>query len=246
MKKMESDEIESYRKKMKEELRDPYVYEGTNVLINKFNIKSNKELSIVETAISKNKLSTIEKVDLSKESKSYVKDIHKHLFEDIYPFAGEYRTVQIDKAEKELGGDSFRYTEPHNISKEVEKVCKFYNKLQTSRFKDDKMKAVGKFASTIWAIHPFREGNTRVAMCVATNYARSIGLIFSATPIKENPKEFRDALLLNSLGEYSEPEKLRDIIKKCVEAGEEKNLAKEENVTSKKRFKQTKLCTKEK
>lgn len=215
-------------KKIKE---DPYLYPETEVLKNKLEIKNNDDLARIELILVNNKLLNIKNKDFGKIDEDYVNRIHKYLFNEIYHFAGENRIIEIYKSEKELGGDSFRYTEPHNIAKELKEVCDFYGKLKVSEFKEDKVKSVSKFAAKVWAIHSFREGNTRTVMCVAQDYAKKLGLEFNAEPIKENPMKFRDALLLHSLGEYAEPEKLRNIIKKCVDSGTAK--AKEISISKK-------------
>lgn len=213
-------ELDAFRSKMKEELRDSYTYPDNNILINKFSIKDYSLLDRVEWDISKIKIFNIKNIEFGDFNESYVKNVHKYLFEDLYDFAGDFRTIQIFKPEKELGGISFRYANPSIIETELRGACNFYSRLRPSTFKSDQIKSLGKLSSVIWAIHPFREGNTRVVMCVAKYYAKVLDLEFSVLPLKENPMKFRDALLLNYLGEYSEPEKLRDILEKCVETGE--------------------------
>lgn len=206
--------------KMKE---DPYVYPGTDILINKLDIKDKAILAKAEKIITYKKLSEFEfkAENFGKTSEKQVREIHKYLFGDLYPFAGEFRKINIYKAEKELGGDSFPYCDSNRIQKELYKVCNSFNSLKVSNDIDSQTKAISGLAAEVWAVHPFREGNTRTTMCVAQLYAEGIGVELATDVIKRNPKEFRDALLLHSLpGQYSEPDKLRAIIKESILIGE--------------------------
>lgn len=77
-----------------------YCYPGTNVLKNKLNIKDNKLLKTAEEEIT-----LIKQMELLKNpikgnfSKTHLMNIHKFIFEDIYPFAGKIRREQISKAD---------------------------------------------------------------------------------------------------------------------------------------------------
>lgn len=205
------------------EIKDLYLYPETDIMKNKFNVKDNEFLSKIEGIIVDDKLRKIEEQNFEKAplSVEQIKNVHKYLFEEVYPFAGEFRTIQIYKAERELGGQSFEYCNPRRIEKELEEICKFYETLSPSNFPDGKIRNVGRFAAKVWAVHPFREGNTRTTMCMMINYAKKLDLELDISNIEEDPKKFRDALLLHSLlGQYSEPEKLREIIKESIEIGE--------------------------
>ena len=75
-----------------------YCYPNTDVLINKLNIKDNQLLSEVER-----KIVLAKSYELRKNSKigsfdlNHFIEIHKFLFEDIYPFAGKFRNENIAK-----------------------------------------------------------------------------------------------------------------------------------------------------
>ena len=91
-------------------MKDPYVYEDTGTLINKLGIKDYQELRKAEADISFVKLLTVDnEVDCHKFDLEYVKNIHKYILDDIYYWAGEIRTVPMEKPEDVLGGDTVRY-----------------------------------------------------------------------------------------------------------------------------------------
>ena len=118
-------------------------------LKNKFNITDSLELSLIEEKISKKKaieLFESGKLDrLQAGTFESLKEIHKYLFEDIYEFAGDLRTVNLAKG-------NFRFAPV------------MY--LEASLFNIDKMpqstydEIIEKYVEMNIA-HPFREGNGR-------------------------------------------------------------------------------------
>lgn len=73
-------------------------YEGTACLINKFNIRDQAQLSEVEARIMFARASELERHPLARAfDLEHDKTIHKYLFEDIYDWAGQIRTVELSK-----------------------------------------------------------------------------------------------------------------------------------------------------
>ena len=50
-------------------------------------------------------------------SVDYLKYIHRYLFQDVYDFAGKFRTIDFSKHEKILNNDSVAYGDSKNISR---------------------------------------------------------------------------------------------------------------------------------
>lgn len=84
---------------------DPYVYDN-GTLINKLGIKDYEELRQAEADIGLLKLIDIDLIEHNNFDVSLIKNIHKHIFEDIYDWAGEFRMVPIVKEELLLPGYS--------------------------------------------------------------------------------------------------------------------------------------------
>ena len=83
---------------MYESKNSVYCYKGTNVLVNKMNIKDPIALKNYETSVIGLKLMALSKQGITgKFDVSHFVSIHKFLFEDIYPFAGLFRTENIAK-----------------------------------------------------------------------------------------------------------------------------------------------------
>ena len=99
-------------------MTDPYTNEN-GVLKNKLGIKKYEELNKAEADIGFIKLISIDSVELDKFDENLIKRIHKHIFEDIFDWAGEYRTVPIVKEELVLPGYSIPYSDYKDISKDL-------------------------------------------------------------------------------------------------------------------------------
>ena len=134
-----------------------YCYEGTNVLINKLNIKDNNLLKKAETKIVMTKLFELRKNEhIGNFDIEHILWIHKYLFEDIYPFAGKIRTENIAKG-------FFSFAEWQYIAEELEKLL---NKLKEQNYllddtREEFIKDLAYYMSELNVLHPFREGNGR-------------------------------------------------------------------------------------
>ena len=80
---------------MYDAIDDPYCYRGTNVLRNLLNIRDKIELEKAENLL----VSKRAEEPLPRGSFSYrhYRNIHRHLFRDVYAWAGRIRTVRISK-----------------------------------------------------------------------------------------------------------------------------------------------------
>lgn len=142
---------------MYESKNSVYCYKGTNVLVNKMNIKDPIALKNYETSVIGLKLMALSKKGITgKFDVSHFVSIHKFLFEDIYPFAGLFRNENISK-------DYFQFAEWEYIENELTRLL---SELKSENFLDNLTKE--KFAERLayyWAelnvLHPFREGNGR-------------------------------------------------------------------------------------
>jgi len=83
-------------------------------------------------------------------------EIHKHLFQDVYSWAGEKRKVEISKAGKQF----FPTTHFQNAFRYIDSLISDYKKIS----KDNKQQITEKLAEILDSVnylHPFREGNGR-------------------------------------------------------------------------------------
>lgn len=200
---------------------DPYLYDNVNVLKNKLNIKNTEELDKAESLISNANLLNVDEVlKNSKLDFQRLLDIHKHIFKDIYEWAGETRTISIVKGESVLGGDTVRYEVPDNIKNHGQKVINELNDINWRKTDlDKKALQFSKLIAELWQVHPFREGNTRTVITFAAQFAEAKGFKLDKKLLAENNKYLRDSLVKASDGPYSDYHYLTRIIKDSMMNG---------------------------
>ena len=151
-----------------------YCYRDTDVLKNKMNIRDRDKLKQAEEEITALKqYMLLESPVKGKFTKTHLMNIHRFLFEDIYPFAGHIRREQISK------GDTMFFP-PNLVSQELDKV---FSKLQSTHMmyetdRNRQIEYMSYIMSELNIIHPFREGNGRsireLIRCMALHYGFSL------------------------------------------------------------------------
>ena len=110
-------------------------------------------------------------VDNFELSVDYLKYIHKYLFQDVYEFAGEFRNINFFKHEIILNNDSVAYGDCKTLTESLEYDIRLEKE---KNYKDmsivDVIKNITDFSSSIWQVHPFREGNTRTIALFIEKY----------------------------------------------------------------------------
>ena len=126
----------------------------------------------------------------------YIKNIHEYLFKDIYEFAGNFREVNFSKPEIILNKDSVAYSNYIQIKDSLEyDIALEKNKNYKDMNIVDLINNIVKFTSSIWQIHPFREGNTRTTAVFIEMYLISLGFNVDNSMFKEKSIYFRNALV---------------------------------------------------
>lgn len=139
---------------------DPYLIPGTNVLRNLLGITSSTELSAAEADLSfARALQLLESPAPATNDLGELREIHFRLFQDVYDWAGNPRTVDVRK--NVPGADFFL---PFGYIERAAAIC--FGELADERFLADltREKFVRRLAyhyEKINYIHAFREGNGR-------------------------------------------------------------------------------------
>jgi cell filamentation protein len=97
---------------------DPYAYPGTAILKNILDIRDQDTLEAFEVEIST--LRAEESLPEGKFDSAHYCSVHHHLFQDVYDWAGRYRTVRTSRqpAEKPNMGGVFRsFVTGHDFSR---------------------------------------------------------------------------------------------------------------------------------
>ena len=122
--------------------------------------------------------------------------IHRRLFEGIYKFAGKIRDYNISKKEWVLNGETVFYASAGSIRETLD-----YDFAQEKAFSykglsmPQTAEHIAKFASGLWQIHAFGEGNTRTTAVFIIKYLRIFGFDVTNNFFEENAWYFRNALV---------------------------------------------------
>lgn len=222
-------------------MKDPYVLED-GTLKNLLGITGYKELRQAEKDIAfVNLISAQSELKKGMCIDTYlIKDIHRHIFQDIYPWAGEFRTVPIYKEELVIPGLSLEYAEPKSIEVELNSKLKDLNSCKWESIGVDQMaEQLTYHLAKIWRVHPFRDGNTRTTLTFAEIFAKQHGFELNLGNLLDNLDRIydqktgevlrysvRDKFVLAALDEKDspEPEHLKEIIKNSIHIGITKKI----------------------
>jgi cell filamentation protein len=147
---------------------DPYLYPGTRILRNKLSILDAGKLDYHEREIVAMRMR--QAIPTGNFDLKHLKSIHRHLFQDIYDWAGEIRTVEISK-----GSSQFQFRQYIETG-----MSDVHRRLVSSRFlKGLERPAFATQAATIIGdvnyVHPFREGNGRTQLHYLKQLAQAAG-----------------------------------------------------------------------
>lgn len=189
-----------------------YCYQDSDVLKNKLNIRNKDELKAAEeefTAVKQ--LVLLQDPVKGYFTKTHLLRIHRFLFEDVYPFAGQIRREQISK------GDTMFYP-PDTIDRELNRVFAAIheNKLLKEKKASEQIQNLSWTMAELNIIHPFREGNGRsireLIRCMALVYG--IHLNWGNTD--------RDTLIDAAIASVDDSMAFCDVLKQCIDKDEER------------------------
>lgn len=80
-----------------------YCYPGTDILINKFDERDPEKLTKLETIFTTRRMYQLyEKPIAGSFGLKHLQKIHRFIFKDVYPFAGEFKTNKFQKEQRHL------------------------------------------------------------------------------------------------------------------------------------------------
>jgi cell filamentation protein len=147
---------------------DPYVYPGTTILRNKLGIRDADRLDYVERRLATERAT--QGIPTGNFDLKHLRAIHRHLFQDIYDWAGELRTVEISKSGSQF--QFMRYIETGMADVHRRLVQRnFLRALDAAAF----ARQAGEIMGDVNYVHPFREGNGRTQMLYLSHLASQAG-----------------------------------------------------------------------
>lgn len=155
-----------------------YCYPDSDILINKLNLKDKNKLMASEIELASNRLFELQKRPVNgRFDFSHLCEIHRRIFQDLYTWAGEPRTVNISK------GNLFCLVQ--NIQSYAKSIFdSYYPDCQKAKNNPDEF--IHTFTNSyadLNALHPFREGNGRSQREFARELCLRCGYMFDLTNI---------------------------------------------------------------
>ncbi|MGB8259559.1 MAG: Fic family protein [Terracidiphilus sp.] len=172
---------------------DPYAYPGTSVLRNRLDIRDAGILEAFEVEIST--LRAEEPLPHGAFDPTHYCSIHHHLFQDVYEWAGQYRTVRTSK-----GGNAFCY--PEHIPAQMDALFRSIRggEAFAGKNRSEFLKEATRFLGDLNAIHPFREGNGRAQLTFLGLIGATAHHPFAFERIDRN--EFLQAMIESFFGRF--------------------------------------------
>lgn len=196
---------------------DPYLYPDVPVLRNKLEIKTGKTLDLVEAEQSRANMMLFYDRDFTDFTPAGLQQIHKFLFGDIYDWAGNYRIINIQKAERLLGGRSVWYSNDEDIERDLTIAFQAIHDFDWDACsREEFVSALTHLFPPIWQVHPFREGNTRTVVMLMTLFVEAHGYYFDKDLLAASAGYVRDSLVMASIDQNSEFEHLERILLDAV------------------------------
>jgi cell filamentation protein len=154
---------------------DPYIDFETGTLKNLLGIASEKELEEAEADITYAAIASIpEGSALGEFNLEHIQNIHWELFNAIYDWAGEIRTVEISKG-------STRFANANMIERAATTLFSNLHgeNLLKSLPRDQYVQRLAHYYSEVNILHPFREGNGRTQRTFFSQLATAEGYHFA-------------------------------------------------------------------
>lgn len=149
---------------------DPYLINGS-CLVNNLGFKDTSSLNDAEEALTKITMAELVRSPVIPAwNLEHLKEIHRRIFEDIYPFAGKVRKTEIAKGDKLFLPYKQIEEKAYEIFGELTKE-NYFQGLAPQEFG---LKA-GFFMAQVNTIHPFREGNGRTQRILIDQLAKQAG-----------------------------------------------------------------------
>lgn len=171
---------------------DPYCYDGSTVLKNKLNIRDQGKFDVAERQFTS--LRFDEPLPKGAFNVSHFCAIHHHLFQDMFGWAGQFRTVRISRSNSMFCYPEFITSEMESLFTQLEP-----NVLHSPLNRQEFAERAANFLANLNAIHPFREGNGRTQLAFLTILSEQAGHPLNLRTF--NPERLLSAMIASFKGD---------------------------------------------
>lgn len=134
-----------------------YCYPGSDVLKNKMDYQDHEQLKRFETIMTAVRIAELQKKPIvGNFDIKHLQEIHKYIFQDVYPFAGKLREENIAKGAFQFAHAFFLKDQASELFKQL----KGENRLSGLKI-DEFSSRAAHYLAELNVLHPFREGNGR-------------------------------------------------------------------------------------
>jgi len=171
---------------------DLYCYKNSTVLKNIPGLRTQRALKTYEIAMTAQRAE--EPLPAGRLSVNHYRAIHRHLFQDVYRWAGDFRRVRMAR-----NGSMFCY--PENIAREMHTLFGGLRSRNGLRglSREDFAPALARFLAELNAIHPFRDGNGRTQLAFAALIGSRVGHPLNFATLQ--PQKFLGAMIESFRGD---------------------------------------------
>lgn len=187
---------------------DPYLDLGSGVLRNLLGITDIAELRQVEASLTASRL-----YDLAREPMpgnydlAHLQALHRHIFQDLYDWAGALRTVSI-------GRGTALFSLPEHIQADADELFSWLARSDhlRGRSRREFVEGLTELHSDLNALHPFRDGNGRTQRAFLGQLARDAG-----HPIHWAGLDAEENMMASKAAHEGDDEALRAMLDRLVE-----------------------------
>lgn len=159
---------------------DPYVYPGTTVLRNKLGIRDAALLGYHERELVTDRIA--QGVPGGDFDLGHLRSIHRHLFQDVYEWAGEIRTVEMSKGASQFQSCQYIPTGVDYVYRQI--IAARY---LTGLSKPDFAALAAVVIGNVNYAHPFLEGNGRTQLQYLKQLAERAGHTIDLRELNPDP-----------------------------------------------------------
>jgi len=192
---------------------DPYLLPHSTVLRNRFGVINQEELDRKEANVVVVRSTLLQANPLKGNfDKAHLKAIHHFLFQDVFDWAGAFRTISLLKRDLVGGMHVTAFAPPESIEYELKELLDklaqdgFLKGLPRKQF----AAALARLFGEINRIHPFREGNGRAQREFVRQLARAVGYPPHFEVVSK--ERLVQASILSAHGDFSMMERVMDEI----------------------------------
>lgn len=158
---------------------DPYLDPASGVLQNKFGVTNQPTFDRIEREWVVQRI--VEGAPSGDFDLDHLRAIHRHLFQDIFAWAGEIRTVELAKNGDQFQPKAFIMNGMADVHARL-KQQKYLSGLK----RDDFAEGAARIIGDVNYVHPFREGNGRAQLQYLQQLAERAGHPLDISAFKDD------------------------------------------------------------